>query len=236
MTQHLSIYLDESGDLGFDFDKDGTSDYFSITLLVCEDRETVDGIKKAVDRTIKNKLNKKKGKQKKLIQELKGSATTLDIKKYFFAQLPSTGWGLYCVTLKKERVWDHLKTRTGKSKLYNYLSRFVLKEIIFSSQLKTINLIVDKCKNSKEIKDFDQYLVNQLQGVLPHPNVRLDISHLSSHRSQGLQAVDLFCWGMARKVCLNDTKWYSLFAGKIKFETVYLSGKIDRRTLQCLTP
>lgn len=36
MSDHLIIYLDESGELGFDFTKKGTNQFFVIGLLVCK--------------------------------------------------------------------------------------------------------------------------------------------------------------------------------------------------------
>jgi hypothetical protein len=56
----LIVYLDESGDLGFDFSKPKTSRKFVITLLVCDGVEGADGFRKAARRTLKNKLNHKK--------------------------------------------------------------------------------------------------------------------------------------------------------------------------------
>jgi hypothetical protein len=53
----LIIFLDESGDLGFDFSKQKTSGKFVITLLVCNNAECNVGFRKAVRRTLKKKLN-----------------------------------------------------------------------------------------------------------------------------------------------------------------------------------
>ncbi len=36
------IFMDESGDLGFDFTKPGTSRYFILTFLVCENKRPVE--------------------------------------------------------------------------------------------------------------------------------------------------------------------------------------------------
>lgn len=36
MSDSQSFYLDESGDLGFNFENKGTPRYFSITVLACE--------------------------------------------------------------------------------------------------------------------------------------------------------------------------------------------------------
>ncbi|MDA8415385.1 MAG: DUF3800 domain-containing protein [Desulfobacteraceae bacterium] len=74
----MIIYLDESGDLGFDFNKPKTSRKFVITLLVCQNRDAIDCFRKAVSRTLKNKINHKKGDRK--VQELKGTGTSFEVK------------------------------------------------------------------------------------------------------------------------------------------------------------
>ena len=59
MSECLSIYLDESGDLGFNFENNGTPRYFIITVLVCGDKFSMSQFKSAVRRTLKNKLKRK---------------------------------------------------------------------------------------------------------------------------------------------------------------------------------
>jgi hypothetical protein len=76
----MFIFLDESGDLGFDPNKNN-SRHFTITLLVCEDKQVQDQIKKAVKRTLKNKINHKA--KKRIVEEIKGTGTSLEVKKYF---------------------------------------------------------------------------------------------------------------------------------------------------------
>lgn len=84
-----------------------------------------------------------------------------------------------------------------------------------------MNLVVDCCKNTEEIKDFNAYIQNQLQAYLPL-DTNLYINHESSHESAGLQAVDMFCWGIARKNTMLDLEWYNRFRDKIEYETIYL--------------
>lgn len=219
----MFIYLDESGDLGFDFDKPKTSPYFIITLVVADNTKVQTGFRRAVERTLKNKLNHRRNKTRR-VEELKGTGTTLDIKRYFFRQLPETGWRIYSVVLNKQRVEDHLRTRDGKKKLYNFLARFLLEKVKFPEDIPRVSLVVDRCKNQEEVKDFNGYLVNQLEALLPL-NTRLDIDHQSSQDNAGLQVVDLFCWGVARKHAELDRAWYELFASKMAFETIYLPQK-----------
>jgi hypothetical protein len=213
------IYLDESGDLGFDFTKRKTSRKFVITLLVSDDRETATQFKKAVRRTLKNKVNHKK--KRKIVREMKGTQTRHEVKEYFFRNMPTTGWRIYSVVLNKERVYPKLKTKQGKKKLYNFLARFILEKVDLRNHGTAVNLIIDRCKNREEIRDFNNYIANQLEGLLPL-NVPLYITHELSQDNTGLQVVDLFCWGLYRKYESNDTKWYDVFKEAIGFEDEYL--------------
>ena len=51
----LYIYLDESGDLGFDFSKSGTTRKFVVTLLCCESLTARRDMEKAIRRTLKKR-------------------------------------------------------------------------------------------------------------------------------------------------------------------------------------
>lgn len=218
----MFIYLDESGDLGFDFSKKKTTKKFVITLLVCNSDAARREFTKAVRRTLKNKLNRKK-KQSRLITELKGTNTTSEVRKYFFRNIKNNNWSIYTLILNKARVEPNLQTKIGKKKLYNFLARFLVEKLNLSKAERNVELVVDRCKNKEEIRDFNQYLINQLEALLPL-NTDLNISHLTSQESAGLQAVDLFSWGIFRKYEYNDTEWYTIYQNqnKIKFETEYL--------------
>lgn len=217
----MFIFLDESGCLGFDFTKKKTSQKFVITILVLKNFDAVQRVKKAVRRTLKNKVNRSKsGKQ--IAAELKGTRTTLAVKEYFYRNMPKEGCGIYTVILNKSRVNEDLRTKKGKKKLYNFLARFILEKLDLSEAAETVNLIMDRCKNKEEIQDFNHYVANQLEGLLPL-HVPLYITHESSQENTGLQAVDLFCWGVARKYERRDSKWYEMFKENILFETEYLA-------------
>jgi len=216
----MFIYLDESGDLGFDYSKKKTTKKFVITLLVCHSDIARRELRKAVRRTLKNKLNRSKSKSR-CIKELKGTNTTLKIKKYFLRNIKSDDWAIYALALNKSRVEANLKTKIGKKKLYNFLSRFLLEKLPLSTVERNVEMVVDKSKNKKETKDFNQYLSNQVEALLPL-NTAFHFSHLSSVESAELQAADLFCWGIFRKYERDDEKWYDMFKEKISYETEYL--------------
>jgi hypothetical protein len=215
----MYIYLDESGDLGFDFRKRKTTKRFVITLLVCETQQALRALHNAVERTLRHKVCRRKKRSSGI--ELKGSNTSIGIKTYFIRQLEGDGWHLYSVILDKKRVEDYLRAPWNRNKLYNFLARFLIEKLPLRETLTNVRLTVDKSKNKDDIRDFNQYIQNQIEGILPL-NTGFSIEHLISHESFGLQAVDLFCWGIARKYERADKQWYDMFKHKIQFETEYL--------------
>ena len=173
----MFIFLDESGDLGFDFGKPKTSRHFVIALLVCDDKLTQTGIRTAVSRTLKNKLNQKKT-NKRFVTELKGSQTTLEIKQYFYRQMPDSGWRIYSVTLNKSRVEAHLRTREGKKKLYNFLARFLLEKVKFPEHLDRVHLARPGLAGGIELVDQgEQFPVVVVDHIDSHPHVLLPCGH-----------------------------------------------------------
>ncbi len=210
----MIIYLDESGDLGFNFTKKGTANDFVITVLICKTRQSDKAIQQSIKRTRRNKLGYGN-------EELKGVNTTLSIKEYFLRNIKNNDWEIYAVILNKKRVRSDLQNKVGKKKLYNYLSRVLIEKIDFPENLSTLTLVVDKMKSKKDIKDFDQYIENQLLSFLPL-NCLFYSYHKDSKEHPGLQAVDLFCWGIYRKYIMNDVSWYNCYQKYIKYETIYL--------------
>lgn len=87
---------------------------------------------------------------------------------------------------------------------------------------KTVNLFVDRSKNRDGINEFDEMLRVSLNTILPL-NVPLNISHIRSGESYGIQAVDLFCWGIYRKYVHLDEEWYDFFQSRIVYEQRFLA-------------
>lgn len=209
------LYLDESGDLGFDFVNKKPSKFFTVTILAIKGPLNNRLLTKAVKKTLKRKLNRKKA----TTEELKGARTIFEIKKYFYNQIKDLKFAIYALTLNKKRVYERL-TR-DKERVYNYISRLVLDKIAFEKAQVQVMLILDKSKSPKEIGDFNQYIFRQLKGRLD-PKVPLDIKHENSRQYYGLQAVDLFSWGIFRKYEKKDTAWFDIFREKVAFEEQYL--------------
>lgn len=78
----LYLFLDESGDLGFDFDKPGTTRYFVVTVLALPSASAKRAMEKAVKRTVKAKIHG--GRKHEPTSELKGSKAVRAVKQHFY--------------------------------------------------------------------------------------------------------------------------------------------------------
>lgn len=213
------LYLDESGDLGFDFVNKRPSKFFTVSILVIRSVESNRKLIKGVKVTLRRKLNSKKNRTR-IVQELKGKDANLDIKMYFYKQINTIPFEIYAMTLNKKRVFERL-TR-DKSRVYNFIARQVIDKIPFEkNKSDRVELIIDKSKSKPEIREFNSYIRSQIQGRL-NPEVAIDMYHWNSQENAGLQAVDIFCWGIFQKYERKNTDWFNCFKGKIALEEQYL--------------
>ena len=211
----LFLYLDESGDLGFDFVNKKPSKYFTVTILTVNGVAANRALINSVKHTLKRKLHKKAN-----ITELKGSKTSIGILKYFYKQCKDIEFGIYSLTLNKRRLYSHLTK--DKERVYNYVARLVMAKIPFEKTDTRIYLIVDKSKSRVEIAEFNSYIMRELKGRID-PKVPIDIYHYLSHDNFGLQAVDIFCWGIFRKYEKRDAQWLNVFwKEKGRYDSLYL--------------
>jgi len=111
-----------------------------------------------------------------------------------------------------------------KSHVYNYIARSVLDRIPFEQAPERVYLIIDKSKSKPEIKEFNRYIMEQLQGRL-NPRIPLDIMHVKSVENKGIQTADMFSWGIFRQYEKKDTNWYDVFKEKVRYDDVYESNK-----------
>ena len=205
--------------MGFDFVNKKPSKFFTVTILALSCRDANRQLIKAAKITLRRKLNKAKH-QKRIVYELKGTGTTIEVKKYFFEKVKNIKFGIYSITLNKKRVFERLAK--DKSRVYNYISRRVLDKIPFEkNDGDRVELIMDRSMAKPEIAEFNSYIRRQLEGRLS-PNTPLDIYHWLSHENFGLQAADLFCWGIFQKYERKNEEWFNVFAKKVLFDEQFL--------------
>lgn len=207
----MNIYIDESGCLGFNFKKRGTSKYLIFTALVIQEHQAQKAITKAIQRTLKNKI--KHRKNNKETKELKGHAASLAVKKYFYKQIQDlSGWELYAVIVNKAKQNLENMRMMDKATFYDEILITLIKEITFPKAKIPIPMIIDKSKNANLRAKLNMRLKAQVE---KYSNT-LIVFHQDSSSEPNLQAVDLFCAGVARKFELADDEWFRVFEKRIK--------------------
>lgn len=201
------IYIDESGDLGIDFEK-GSSKYFTICALVIDSEEVKNKLTIAVKKTLRNKINTSKKDNHK---ELKGSKTSIKVKKYFYNLIKDLPFKIYSVTVNLEKYTGE---DYDKERIFNYCTFELIKLLGLEKSENDINITFDKRKNKKDIMDFDKDLRVQLNSVLD-PKAKINLSHANSHDLKLLQVVDLFSWGIFRSYERKDNEWVDIFKKKL---------------------
>ena len=212
------LYLDESGDLGFDFVSKKPSKFFTIAILATSSEETNRAFKWSVKRTLRNKLNPAT-KRTRHAQELKGCGTLPGVKEYAWKQISDMRFGVYALTLNKRRLYP--KLAENKERVYNFIARQVVDQLPFEKATGPVQLIVDRSKSRHEIAEFNQYIGRQLQGRID-PALSLDFKHGNSREWPGIQFADLFAWGIFRKYERGDETWFNVYKEKVRFEQQYL--------------
>ena len=76
---------------------------------------------------------------------------------------------LVCNSDAARKEFTKAVKRTLKNKLNQKKknSRYVTERLNLSNVQGNVELIVDRCKNKEEVRDFNQYLINQLEALLP---------------------------------------------------------------------
>jgi hypothetical protein len=152
-----TIYLDESGDLGWSFDKPyrsgGSSRYLTIAFLVVPSGEA--HTPKRIVRKVYKHFRFDPA------TEVKGSHLDSDQLDYVAYRIRdfiggNAGYCLGAITVRKERVQEHI--RADENKIYNYMIKLsVVPSIVASNE---VHLIRDnrsiKVKSGSSLKDYLQ--------------------------------------------------------------------------------
>lgn len=198
------IFLDESGDLGFDFQKRKTSKFFVITFLFSRD-------KRILEKMVKNIF---KGFSKLEVKNHRGVL-------HAFKETPRTRQKLLnrfrekgvsnviVIYLNKKKVYTRLQDE--KSVLYNYVTNILFDRVCTKKLIpidEKISLIASRRETNKFLnQNFTAYLKNQVKN-----NHKLDlyIEIKSPTQEKSLQVVDMLSWSIFRKYEHGDESYYNL--------------------------
>lgn len=203
------IFMDESGDLGFNFKKKKTSKFFVVTFILTKDKNDLDKIVKKIFRGFSK-------------TEVKNHAGTLHAYKessqtrHKLLNLLHSKKSISIITvyLNKDKVYTRLQDE--KHVLYNYVTNILLDRICTKKLIpidEKIKIIASRRETNKFLNsNFSSYLKNQSKN---NHGLDIEIDILSPHSEKGLQVVDMISWAIFRKYEHGDDTYYNVIKQNI---------------------
>ncbi len=206
------IFLDESGDLGFNLKKKGTSRYFIVTFLFAENKAPLESILKKIFH----------GFSKKEVKRHAGSLHAYkehpDTRIKILKALCGKDISIVAIYLDKNHVFT--KLREEKHVLYNYVTNILLGRIFAKNLISTdkpIYLIASRRETNHFLnKNFTNYLKEQTK---TNQRLHLRIEVKVPHEEKSLQLADMVSWSIFRKYEFGDETYYKLIKQKIQDES-----------------
>jgi len=201
------IFLDESGDLGFDFTKKRTSKFFIITCLFAENKRPIE---KAVAKT-HSELKKKHKKRGGVLHCFQEKPLT---RQRLLRRLNTKDCAIMTIYLNKKRVYTKLQNE--KVILYNYVANILLDRIYTKKIIpidKKIVLIASRKETNKFLnQNFKNYLARSAKNS---HKLDLEVIVKPPFTEKSLQAVDFVSWSIFRNQEYGDGSYYDLIKQKI---------------------
>ncbi len=206
------IYMDESGDLGFDFSKPRTSRYFVITFLFVPDKRPVN---KAVKKTFTGLSPKQSKGHPGVLHAVNELPKTRQKLLQLIAEQDCVILALY---LDKKRIYTKLKDE--KDVLYNFITNTLLDRIMVKKLLpakQPITLIASQRETNRFLNlNFKSYLEDNAQR---NHKLQLTVDIKTPYQEKGLQAADFISWAIFRRFEYQDMTYYDSIKDKVAEES-----------------
>src|SRR3989338_5188 len=202
----MYIFIDESGDLGFDFKKSGKpSDFFLVGALKIPEE-------KHLNRIIK-KHRKRLRKRKEEKREIKFSNTSPENKRRILHDISKLDVELFIVYIDKHNSYDYIKN--DPVRMYSYLLK-ILAEKCFSMPLdEDVNVIFDRSLSKAQQETIELYLRTQNEQLMATKH-RIAMLHLPSQERVGLMCIDFVCGAAMSKIANKNETYINIIKDKIK--------------------
>ena len=186
-----TVFLDESGDLGFDFTKKRTSRYFVVSILVCDDPQPMNKlVRKVFHGFSKTDVKHHHG-------VLHAYSENDNTRRRILSLLVQSNVNILIIRLDKRRVFTQYDE---KHLLYNYVVNIVLDRLIrqgLVSAEETVHVVASQRETSHVLNtNFMSYLTSN---VVERHGVSLDVQIKPPSAEKGLQVVDCLAWSFFRK-------------------------------------
>lgn len=199
------IFLDESGDLGFE--KKGSSRWFIFTIAFTSHHRRIEKVIKS----IRKKLRKKHQHFTEL-HAYHADETTRRLVLQNLANIDDLK--ILSIVLNKKKVYIDLQNQ--KNYLYNYTANILL-DRLYTKGIVSLGdplvICIDRKDTNKRIRqNFEAYLESSLKRKGPR---KISVLLRGSHEDKCLQAVDFISWAIFRKYEWGDSSYYALIKSRI---------------------
>lgn len=202
------IFLDESGDLGFDFKKKKTSKNFVVTCLFIKEKKPIEKIIKKLFANFSKIEVKNHGG---IIHAFKEKPAT---RQKLLTSLSEKDISIISIYLNKSKVYTKLQDE--KHVLYNYITNILLDRIYTKKLISTIEpiiLVASRRETNKFLnQNFCGYLSEQVAG---NHKIKISIKIRTPQQEKCLQIVDMVCWALFRKREYGDESYANLIKSKV---------------------
>lgn len=195
------VYLDESGDTGFKFNRN-SSEYFVITILLVDDPLP---LSRAID-DLRERLHYDRN------HEFKFTRSHDHVRRDFLKVLRSNDLKVRALIVDKRQITaPHMREAET---FYNYLVQLILRHD--GGRLDNATIILDeRSKGTKNKQGLATYLRRELNSLSGEARKIDKIRYHQSHRDNLLQAVDMARGAIRCAYANNDQSYLSLLRVKI---------------------
>ena len=198
------ILLDESGDLGFSFEKN-SSKYFIVTVIFTENKRRLEKIARIVHKGIAKKH--KVG----VLHSYKDEPIT---RQRLLRLLNESDCNIMAIILNKKKVYTKLQDE--KTVLYNYVTNILLDRLFTKRPISItgpITLIASQRETNRFLNsNFREYLIHKVKNS-HKTDMRVCIATPATEKS--LQVTDFASWAIYRKYEKGDDSYYNIIKSRI---------------------
>lgn len=217
---HISVYVDESGDLGFN---DKATKNFTIGYVFTKNRYPT--VENEIIRHTLKRINKKMKNPKNKIAEFKFSNNTDKTKYKFLEKIRSMDTVIGVICVSKDSVKEDLKHDLGR--LYRFLIVNTIITILVRDYFQkddpynSIRFVIDRSLSNNARKRFNEYCEHKVSFRSWEKDVdidhRISICHEDSQSVPMLQVADFIAGAVQRKFEMGDSIFYDLIQDKINY-------------------
>ena len=197
------IYLDESGDLSFDFTKKRTSKFFIITVLISENKVILERLIKKINLEV---VRMSKGKSTPNMLHASKQSDKIRIK--LLNELASKDVQIDYIFINKTKSLKYIGI--DKHQLYLDLTISLIHNLLKKSRILSDRILITASKRETN-KDLNEKFINGIEDYFDN-KVLVEIQ--IPQNEKGLQIVDFCSWGIFRNYEFGDSSFIEIFKEK----------------------